>query len=184
MSGGKLAFHAFHQAWSFGATLRLHAQRRRDCADGSAFVLELSDGSQIHTASVIVATGVSYRRLEVPGAERLLARGVFYGAAVSEAPTMAGREVFVIGGGNSAGQAAVHLSKFAAHVTILVRGTTLADSMSEYLIREIDASPTIDVVHQVEVAACEGDEVLTEPRSARPRDRRTIGRSPPTVCSC
>jgi thioredoxin reductase (NADPH) len=74
---------------------------------------------------------------------------------------MGGHQVFVIGGGNSAGQAAVHLAKFAAHVTILVRGTTLSDSMSEYLIREIDASPTIDVVHEVEVAACEGDEVLT-----------------------
>ena len=135
-------------------------------------MLELSDGSRIHTASVIVATGVSYRRLEVDGADRLLARGVFYGAAVSEAPAMSGCQVYVIGGGNSAGQAAVHLSKFAAHVTILVRGTTLADSMSEYLIREIDASPTIDVVHEVEVAGVRGRRGPDRPRSPRPRDGR------------
>ncbi len=161
VSGSKLAFHAFHQAWSFGATflfMRAATGLRRE---GRGLVLSLSDGSEVRTASLIVATGVAYRMLDVPGADRLLARGVFYGAAVSEAPGMVDRHVYVVGGGNSAGQAAVHLAKFARRVTVLVRGPRLADSMSDYLIREIDASPVIDVVHRVEVAECKGDEALT-----------------------
>jgi thioredoxin reductase (NADPH) len=160
VSGRKLAFNAFQQAWSFGATflfLRRATGLRRE---GRHLLVSLNDGTTIRTITVIVATGVSYRRLDVPGADDLLARGVFYGAAVSEAPAMAGREVYVIGGGNSAGQAAVHLARFASQVTILVRGTTLASSMSEYLIREIEASPTITVVHQAEVTACQGDDHL------------------------
>jgi thioredoxin reductase (NADPH) len=160
VSGRKLAFNAFQQAWSFGATflfLRRATGLRRDARH---LLLTLNDGTTIRTLTVIVATGVSYRRLDVPGADDLMARGVFYGAAVSEAPAMSGGQVFVVGGGNSAGQAAVHLAKFARRVTILVRGTTLADSMSDYLIREIEASPSIDVVHQTEVAACHGDDRL------------------------
>jgi thioredoxin reductase (NADPH) len=160
VSGSKLAFHAFHQAWSFGATflfMRAATGLRRD---RGGLVLSLSDGSEVSTASLIVASGVAYRRLDVPGADRLLARGVFYGGAVSEAPAMVDRHVFIVGGGNSAGQAAVHLAKFAQRVTVLVRGAALADSMSDYLIREITASPVIDVVHRVEVAECLGDEEL------------------------
>lgn len=162
VSGGKLAFHAFHQAWSFGARflfMRSAAGLRPDATGG--FVLSLSDGLEVLAATAVVATGVSYRRLDVPGADRLLARGVYYGAAVSEAPTVQGQRAFVVGGGNSAGQAAVHLARFAAQVTILVRSRTLAESMSEYLIREIDASPKIDVLHEHEVLACEGDDHLT-----------------------
>lgn len=168
VSGAKLAFDAFQQAWSFGTTflfLRSATGLRRE---GDWLLLSLSDGSTIRTATVIVASGVSYRHLDVPGADDLLARGVFYGAAVSEASSMSDREAFVVGGGNSAGQAAVHLAKFARHVTILVRAATLADSMSEYLIREIDASPNIDVVYQAEVAECRGDDRL---RSLVVRDR-------------
>jgi thioredoxin reductase (NADPH) len=160
VSGGKLAFHAFHQAWSFGTTFLFMRSATGLEPRPGGFLLSLSDGTQIRTASVIVATGVSYRLLDVPGADRLLARGVFYGAAVSEAPALAGRRVYVVGGGNSAGQAAVHLSKFASEVAILVRGKTLADSMSDYLIREIDASPKIEVVHEREVVECLGDEHL------------------------
>ncbi len=170
VSGGKLAFQAFHQAWSFGATfifMRPAVGLRRD---GAWFVLSLADGSEIRTASMVIATGVSYRRLDVPGAEPLLARGVFYGAALAEGPGMTDREVYIVGGGNSAGQAAVHLAKFARHATILVRGAALADSMSEYLVREIAASPVIDVVHHTEVVACEGDDRLT---ALQLRDRQS-----------
>ncbi|MGZ4692205.1 MAG: FAD-dependent oxidoreductase [Acidimicrobiales bacterium] len=161
VSGSKLAFHAFHQAWSFGATFLFMRSATSLRREDHGLVLSLSDDSEVRTTSLIVASGVAYRRLDVPGAERLLARGVFYGAAVSEAPAMADRHVYIVGGGNSAGQAAVHLAKFARRVTVLVRGAALADSMSDYLIREIDASPVIDVVHRVEVVECKGDEQLT-----------------------
>jgi thioredoxin reductase (NADPH) len=100
---------------------------------------------------VIVATGVAYRRLGIPGLEDLQGRGVFYGAAVSEAPAMRGREVFVVGGGNSAGQTALHMAKWANRVTVLVRDESLADSMSDYLIREIGATPNVDVCYRVQV---------------------------------
>jgi thioredoxin reductase (NADPH) len=114
--------------------------------------LRLSDGSVLAARSVIISTGVAYRRLGIPALEDLQGRGVFYGAAVSEAPAMRGRDVFVAGGGNSAGQAALHLAKWARQVTILVRAGSLADSMSDYLIREINAAPNVDVRYRVQVA--------------------------------
>ena len=106
--------------------------------------------------TVIIATGVAYRRLGIPVLEDLQGRGVFYGAAASEAPAMRGRTVFVAGGGNSAGQAALHLAKWAAQVTILVRAPSLAASMSDYLIRQIGAAPNIDVRYHVQVAGGTG----------------------------
>ena len=106
--------------------------------------------------TVIIATGATYRRLGIPALEDLQGRGVFYGAAVSEAPAMRGRNVFVAGGGNSAGQAALHLAKWASQVTILVRAQSLADSMSDYLIRQIGATPNIDVCYRVQVAGGTG----------------------------
>jgi thioredoxin reductase (NADPH) len=105
---------------------------------------------------VIIATGAAYRRLGIPQLERLQGRGVFYGAAASEAPAMRGRNVFVAGGGNSAGQAALHLAKWASRVTILVRAESLADSMSDYLIRQIDVTPNVDVCYRVQVADATG----------------------------
>ena len=101
---------------------------------------------------MIIATGATYRRLGIPRLEDLQGRGVFYGAAVSEAPAMRGRNVFVAGGGNSAGQTALHLAKWAGRVTVLVRGESLADSMSDYLIRQISAAPNVDVCYRVQVA--------------------------------
>ena len=105
---------------------------------------------------MIIATGVAYRRLGIPALEDLQGRGVFYGAAASEAPAMRGRNVFVAGGGNSAGQAALHLAKWAHQVTILVRAPSLAASMSDYLIRQIGAAPNIDVCYRVQVAGGTG----------------------------
>jgi thioredoxin reductase (NADPH) len=102
--------------------------------------------------TVVIATGVAYRRLGIPALEELQGRGVFYGAAASEAPAMRGRKVFVVGGANSAGQAALHLAKWADQVTILVREGSLADSMSDYLIRQVGAAPNIDVRYRVQVA--------------------------------
>ncbi len=122
--------------------------------------LGLSDGSALAARTVIIATGAAYRRLGVPSLEELHGRGVFYGAGVSEAPAMRGQKVFVVGGGNSAGQAAMHLAKWADQVTILVRSASLADSMSDYLIREIAAAPNVEVIYQVQVVDGAGTDRL------------------------
>ncbi|MEV0891583.1 FAD-dependent oxidoreductase [Promicromonospora sp. MEB111] len=114
-------------------------------------------GAQLCARTVVLATGVSYRRLGVPGVEDLVGAGVYYGAATSMAREMQDRDVFVVGGGNSAGQAAVHLAKFAGGVTILVRRASLAETMSDYLVREIEATPTIQVRTRTVVADGGGD---------------------------
>jgi thioredoxin reductase (NADPH) len=99
----------------------------------------------VRSRAVVLATGVSYRRLGIPSLDALTGAGVFYGAATTEATAMQGQEVFVVGGANSAGQAAVHLARYAARVTLLVRGPSLTESMSEYLIKEITGTPNIAV---------------------------------------
>ena len=130
ISGAELAARAFDQAILFGT--------------------EMIYG---RAAAGLRATGVSYRTLDILSLEPFNGVGVFYGAAISEAAALAGKEVFVVGGGNSAGQAAVYLAKFASRVTILVRGESLAQSMPEYLITEIDATPNIDLVCEAESSA-------------------------------
>ena len=114
--------------------------------------LRFSGGGVLTSRTVVIATGAAYRRLGIANVEALQGRGVFYGAAASEAPAMRGRDVFVAGGGNSAGQTALHMAKWANRVTVLVRGQSLADSMSDYLLREIDATPNVDVCYRVRVA--------------------------------
>jgi len=145
VEGAELASRAAEQAWLFGATFlfmrRVTGLRR----EGSRVLVDLSCGQVVTARSVIVATGASYRRLGVPGLEALSGSGVFYGAAVSEARAMWGQEVYVVGAGNSAGQAALHLAKYASRVTLLVRGDSLETSMSRYLIKEIDAAQNVDV---------------------------------------
>ena len=151
VTGSRLAFAAYQQAWFFGTTFLFMRQPERLTREDGHYRLRLSDGATLTTRTVIITTGATYRRLGVPTLEALQGRGVFYTAGVSEAPTMRGRKVFVIGGGNSAGQAAMHLAKWAERVTILVRGESLADSMSDYLIREIAATPNLDVRYHVQV---------------------------------
>ena len=106
---------------------------------------------------MVIATGVTYRRLEVPGLDELLGAGVFYGAAVTEATALEGQRAFVIGGANSAGQAAVHLARFASHVTLLVRGPSLSASTSAYLINEIERASNISVWHDSTVTGVHGN---------------------------
>jgi len=145
ISGQELAAQAYTQAWLFGASFDFarEATELRRAEEGFAVVL--SDGIEVRGRTVLIATGVAYRRLDVPSLESLQGAGVFYGAAVTEAQVTEGQEVHVVGGGNSAGQAAMHLSKYASKVTLLVRGSTLAASMSEYLIKEIEAAENIVV---------------------------------------
>ena len=152
ISGARLAQETRRQAWAFGTTFVYMRQVKSLARNHGHYELGLSDGSVLAARTVIIATGATYRRLGIPGLEDLQGRGVFYGAAVSEAPAMRGRKVFVAGGGNSAGQAALHLAKWAKQVTILVRAQSLADSMSDYLIREINAAPNVNVCYHVQVA--------------------------------
>ena len=157
VGGSELAFRAFEQAWLFGARPYLvrPAESLRPGPDG--FTIAVSGGPDVTARSVVIATGMSYRRLGIPSLEALVGAGVYYGAAVSEAQALAGQHVCVVGGGNSAGQAAVHLAKYAAQVTILVRSPSLAASMSSYLIREIEADPRIDVRYGAELAGGRGE---------------------------
>jgi thioredoxin reductase len=151
ISGAKLAQEMWRQAWAFGTTFLYMRQAKGLSGKDGHYRLALSDGGVVTARSVIIATGVAYRRLGIPALEDLQGRGVFYGAAASEAPAMRGRNVFVAGGANSAGQAALHLAKWAKKVTILVRAPSLAASMSDYLIRQIGAAPNIDVCYRVQV---------------------------------
>jgi thioredoxin reductase (NADPH) len=163
VSGAELAQRTYQQAWVFGTDFLLmrHATELRARADGR-IELAVSDGSVVSAQAVVLAMGVSYRRLEVPSLEALTGAGVFYGASTSEARGLGGGRAFVVGGGNSAGQAAVHLSRFAERVTILIRGDSLARSMSHYLIETIEASPNIELRTGTEVVDAAGDGRLAE----------------------
>jgi thioredoxin reductase (NADPH) len=152
VSGTELAQRAYQQAWVFGTHLVYGNPATSLANDRDLLVVGLEDGSQARARAVVIASGVSYRRLEAPELEALVGAGVFYGAGTIEAQAVTGKPVFVVGGGNSAGQAALHLSKYAQQVTILVRSQSLAASMSDYLIRQIEAAPNVDVRYRCEVA--------------------------------
>jgi thioredoxin reductase (NADPH) len=151
VSGAHLAYRSFQQAWSFGTEYSFLRVVEGLGVDGDLRTVSMSDGSVVRGRTVVVATGVDYRRLDVPELEALIGRGVFYGAAVSEAPSMTGQDVAVIGGGNSAGQAALHLARYAKHVTLLVRGPSLAASMSEYLIAQLGATRNVTIRYRTAV---------------------------------
>ena len=157
ISGMELAQRAYEQAWVFGTHFVYGNTATGLAQDRDRLVVGLADGSEARASAVVIASGVSYRRLGVPELEALVGAGVFYGAGTIEAQAVAGKAAFVVGGGNSAGQAALHLSKYAQHVTILIRSQSLATSMSDYLIREIDAAPNVDVRYRCEVAHGGGD---------------------------
>jgi len=147
VSGEDLAVRAYTQAWNFGAEYVYGHPATGLRVQGRERVVTIAGGDEVRSRAVIIATGVSYRRLGVPSLDALTGVGVFYGAAASEAKGMKDREVFVAGGANSAGQAAIHLARYAARVTMLVRGQSLAEGMSEYLVKEITGTPNIVVRH-------------------------------------
>jgi thioredoxin reductase (NADPH) len=158
VSGAELAQRAYQQAWVFGAQLLLTKPVIGMQTRGDRHVVELSDGSCATAPSVVLATGVTYRRLGIPELDSLSGAGVFYGASVSDAQSLAGHEAYIIGGGNSAGQAAMHLRRYARRVFLVVRGTSLADSMSQYL-RDTIAAHTddIEVLLQTQVTGGGGE---------------------------
>ena len=150
ITGAELAFRAFDQAWLFGAELIYGNPAEALSAAAASRIVTLGPSEAAYTPAARPAgpaptTATSYRRLGVPALEALVGAGVVYGAAVAEAHALAGQRVFVIGGGNSAGQAAMHLARYAERVTILIRSDSLSRSMSDYLIREIDAARNVNV---------------------------------------
>ena len=156
ITGADLATRAQQQAWVFGATFIHMCQAEQLRRDGDRLYLATSSCAEIATGAVVLAMGVSYRRLGIPPLDELVGRGVFYGASASEAERFTGRSVFVVGGGNSAGQAAAHLAAHARKVTVLVRRTTLAETMSRYLIDEIEDQPNIEVRYETEIVGGSG----------------------------
>lgn len=162
VTGRELATRAYQQAWVFGTKFVVMREVTGVQAMDGSHVLTISDGSQIETRSVVLAMGVAYRRLGIPALEELAGKGVFYGASPSDAQQFTGGEVFIVGGANSAGQAAVHTSRYAANVTLLVRGATLATSMSRYLQDEIEARENIQLRFSTEVVGGVGEDALQQ----------------------
>lgn len=160
VSGAELAQRAYQQAWVFGTTFLLMREVTRLSCDGDLHVLTISDGSEIRARSVILAMGVHYCRLGIQELERLTGTGVFYGASASEAQQFTGGRVYVIGGGNSAGQAAIHLARYAEQVSLVVRSHSLAASMSQYLRHELEAAPNIDILLSTQVVSGAGENRL------------------------
>ncbi|MEM1290994.1 MAG: FAD-dependent oxidoreductase [Cyanobacteria bacterium P01_H01_bin.162] len=160
LSGSDLARRAVTQAKRFGVEILTPQEATGIRLKDDYRVVTLADGSELASHAVILAMGVSWRRLNVPGTERLTGAGVYYGAAQTEAIACQGEEVFVVGGANSAGQAAMYFSRFASKVVMLVRGESLTKSMSQYLIEQIDATDNIEVWTHSSVIEAKGDSNL------------------------
>jgi thioredoxin reductase (NADPH) len=170
IAGADLAALAYRQAYSFGAKFLFgrHATDLRRARGIHAVTLD--DGTEVHGRAVMLATGVAYRRVGVDRLDGLLGRGVYYGAATTEAPAMRDEDVFVVGGANSAGQAAIYLARFARSVTLVIRGESLAEGMSDYLVNEIDSLPNVAIFTRTEIADARGDHKL---QALLLRDRTT-----------
>jgi thioredoxin reductase (NADPH) len=157
ISGIELATRATAQAKRFGAEVLL-ARRLADVTrNGPGYVAHLSDGTTVRSRAMLVASGVDWRRLEVPGIDKLLGSGLYYGAGPSEAVTCSGCRVAIVGGGNSAGQAVIRFSRYAARVTLLIRGRSLEASMSQYLIRQVKEVGNVEIRTNTEVVSLESD---------------------------
>jgi thioredoxin reductase (NADPH) len=157
INGGLLMGRTCEQAWLMGAHIVFAQQTVALERRGDHRLVRLLDGSEVCARTVVIATGMEWRRLGVPRLEALVGSGVYYGAAVSESRAMQGQDVFIVGAGNSAGQAAVHLAKHARTVTLVVRADSFAESMSSYLVRSIESSPNVILRHRTEVVDGGGD---------------------------
>ncbi|HYL85290.1 MAG TPA: FAD-dependent oxidoreductase [Candidatus Angelobacter sp.] len=161
LTGSDLARRAVAQAKRFGVEILSPQQATGIRVDGPYRYLKLADGSEISCHVLLLAMGVQWRTLNVPGVDRFQGAGVYYGGGTSEAISCKGETVYIIGGANSAGQAAMHFSKFAEKVVMLVRGPSLAATMSHYLIEQIEKTPNIEVWPHTSLAAVQGDTHLT-----------------------
>jgi thioredoxin reductase (NADPH) len=164
ISGEALAGRALTQAQKFGAEVAIGRRAVRLDCDARPYAIHLADGETVHTRAIVIASGARYRKLEIPTAQRFEGIGVMYSATHLEAQPCAGREVAIVGGGNSAGQAAVFLSGVASQVHVLVRGQGLAASMSKYLIERIEGTPNVALRTQSRIEELEGERELERVR--------------------
>jgi thioredoxin reductase (NADPH) len=162
LSGGDLARRAVVQAQRFGVEILSPQEVVGIRTEGSYRIIKLADGLEISCHALMIATGVQWRRLEAPGIDRLQGAGVYYGGGATEALSCKGEQVYIIGGANSAGQAAMNFAKFAERVVILVRGDSLASTMSQYLIDQIKEMPNIQIWAHASVSEVHGDTRLEE----------------------
>jgi thioredoxin reductase (NADPH) len=160
IEGGLLMERTCEQAWLMGAHIVFAQQVVALEPRGDERVVHLRDGTEVRARAVVIATGIEWRRLDLPSVEALIGAGVFYGAAVSESRSMQDQDVFVVGAGNSAGQATLHLAKHARTVTLLVRGDSVATSMSSYLVTAIQSTPNISIRYRTEVIDATGEQAL------------------------
>jgi thioredoxin reductase (NADPH) len=159
LTGADLARRAVVQARRFGVEI-ISAEATEVRVDGPYRSLKLADGAELSCHALLVATGVQWRKLDAPGVESLTGAGIYYGAAMTEAMSTTGEDVYVVGGANSAGQAAMHFSRYARRVVMLVRGSSLAASMSQYLINQLKATPNIQIEYNTSVVEAHGDDHL------------------------
>src|SRR5260370_20079853 len=183
ISGQELAARAYTQAQKFGAQLMIGNDAKRLTCDRTPFALEIDGGPRVPARAVIIATGAQYRRLSIANLSRFEGTGVYYAATFMEAQLCSGADVAVVGGGNSAGQAAVFLAQSARQVHVLVRSDGLADTMSRYLIRRLEDHPAIIVHVRTEIVALEGDHHLERVRWRDNQSGRRETRDVPHVFS-
>ncbi|HEV8168065.1 MAG TPA: FAD-dependent oxidoreductase, partial [Pyrinomonadaceae bacterium] len=156
LTGADLARRAVVQARRFGVEI-ISAEATEVRVDGPYRFLKLANGAELSCHALLVATGVQWRKLDAPGVERLTGAGIYYGAAMTEAMSTKDEDVYVVGGANSAGQAAMHFSRYARRVVMLVRGSSLASTMSQYLINQLKATPNIHIEYNTSVMEAHGD---------------------------
>ncbi len=157
VSGSRLAEQAHQQAVAFGASFLFMHRAAALTRSGDRLSVSLEDGRSVSARAVVLATGATYRRLDVPSLEALRGAGVFYGGPVSEAPALKGKDAYIAGGGNSAGQAALHLARYARRVTLVVRAPSLQAGMSHYLVTAVEAAPNVEVRTSTTVVGGGGD---------------------------
>jgi thioredoxin reductase (NADPH) len=179
LSGGDLARRAVAQARRFGVEILAPQEVVRLSVDKTSKTVSLADGTEIGCKAMVVATGVSYRKLAVPGMDRLQGAGVYYGAAMTEGDSCRGEDVYLVGGANSAGQGAMYFSRFARRVVMLVRGNSLSATMSKYLIDQLHSTENIHVETGAQVVEVHGDDRL-EAVSVLCNGSREVSRVPAT----
>ena len=162
VSGAELGQRTYQQAWVFGTEFLMMQEATGLQERDGGFVVSTSDGHEAGARAVILAMGVAYRRLDVPGLDELAGAGVFYGASSSEARALEGRRAYVVGGGNSAGQAAMHLSRYAENVTMVIRSVGLEKTMSSYLRETLAAADNVELLTEMQVVGVTGDARLHE----------------------
>jgi thioredoxin reductase (NADPH) len=177
LSGADLARRGVAQVRRFGTEVLAPAEAVSLVADGEYRVVRLSNGQELAAHSVVIAAGVQWRRLNVPGMDRLTGAGIYYGAAITEASSCKDEDVYIVGGANSAGQAAVYFSEVARSIRMIVRGDSLSKSMSNYLVERIQTIPNISVIPNAEVIEVEGQDRL-EAITVRHHDTQTTEKLP------